>query len=183
MYLLWSLFSRIRPEYGEILRISPHSVRMREDTDQNNSEYGHFSRSECYYSIDENINNLWINFLRSRFKPWTCFNPLSANPTKCSNALKQFVSNLPTNCLNVSDHFVGLVLTWLKKEWQLISLSKNRCFRGIYKVNVIRKTYNHCCKPSSSKRFFAGFFKSFRYSKITWKRKISTQNNRWTPQN
>ena len=31
---LWSVFSRIRTEYGEILRISPYSVRMREDTDQ-----------------------------------------------------------------------------------------------------------------------------------------------------
>ena len=32
-----------------MLRISPHSVRMREDTDQNNSEYGHFLRSESLY--------------------------------------------------------------------------------------------------------------------------------------
>ena len=29
-----SVFSRIRTEYGEILRISPYSVRMRENTDQ-----------------------------------------------------------------------------------------------------------------------------------------------------
>ena len=42
------------------------------------------------------------------------FNPLSANPTKWSNALKQFVSNLPTNCLSVSDHFVILELKGLK---------------------------------------------------------------------
>ena len=35
-------------------------------------------------------------------------NPLSANPTKWSNILKQFVDNLPTNCLIVFDHFVGL---------------------------------------------------------------------------
>ena len=27
----WSVFSRIRIEYGEILRVSPHSVRMREN--------------------------------------------------------------------------------------------------------------------------------------------------------
>ena len=40
-------------------------------------------------------------------------NPLSANPTKWSNTLKQFVSNLPTNCLSVSDHFVGLALNGL----------------------------------------------------------------------
>ena len=43
--LFWSVFSRIRTEYGEILRISPYSVQMRENTDQNNSEYGHFLRS------------------------------------------------------------------------------------------------------------------------------------------
>ena len=30
----WSAFSRIRTEYGDILRISPYSVRMRENTDQ-----------------------------------------------------------------------------------------------------------------------------------------------------
>ena len=36
------------------------------------------------------------------------FNPLSANPTKWSNTLKQFVGKLPTNCLSVCDHFVGL---------------------------------------------------------------------------
>ena len=41
----WSLFFRIRTEYGEIQSISPYSVRMRANTDQKNSEYGHFSRS------------------------------------------------------------------------------------------------------------------------------------------
>ena len=30
----WYVFSRIRTEYGEIWSISPHSVRMRENTDQ-----------------------------------------------------------------------------------------------------------------------------------------------------
>ena len=38
------------------------------------------------------------------------FNPLSANPTKWSNTLKQFFGKLLTNCLNVFDHFVGLAL-------------------------------------------------------------------------
>ena len=36
---LWSVFSRIRTEY---------SVLMRENADQKNSEYGHFSRSVSY---------------------------------------------------------------------------------------------------------------------------------------
>ena len=36
--------------------------------------------------------------------------PLSAKITKWSNTLKQFVGKLPTNCLSVFDHFVGLAL-------------------------------------------------------------------------
>ena len=36
--------------------------------------------------------------------------PLSANPLKWSNTLKQFVNKLPTNCLSVFDHFVILAL-------------------------------------------------------------------------
>ena len=47
-------------------------------------------------------------------------NPLNANFTKWSNTLKQFVDQtnrrlLPTNCLGVFDHFVGLALKGLKK--------------------------------------------------------------------
>ena len=41
-------------------------------------------------------------------------NPLNANPIEWSNTLKQFVSNLLTNYLNVFDHFVGLALKGLK---------------------------------------------------------------------
>ena len=40
--LFWSVFSRIRTEYGEILCSSPYSVRMRENMDQNNSETDNF---------------------------------------------------------------------------------------------------------------------------------------------
>ena len=40
--LFWSGFFRIWIEHGDILRISPYSVRMRENADQNNSEYGTF---------------------------------------------------------------------------------------------------------------------------------------------
>ena len=42
----WSVFSRIWTEYGEILRISPYSVCVWENTYQKNFEYGHFSRSD-----------------------------------------------------------------------------------------------------------------------------------------
>ena len=40
----WSVLSRTRNKYGvgEILRISTCFVRMRENKDQKNSDYGHF---------------------------------------------------------------------------------------------------------------------------------------------
>ena len=43
--LFWSAFSCMGTEYGEILRTSPYSVRMQENADQNNCEYGDFLRS------------------------------------------------------------------------------------------------------------------------------------------
>ena len=48
--------------------------------------------------------------------------PLSANFTKWSNTLKQFVGKLPANCLSVFDHFVGLALKGLTVH---INMSKN----------------------------------------------------------
>ena len=44
--LFWPAFSRIQTEYGEIRSISPYSVRMRQNADQNNPEYGHFLRND-----------------------------------------------------------------------------------------------------------------------------------------
>ena len=58
--IFWSAFSRIRTEYGEILRISSYSVRMRENTDQKNSEYGHFLRSAYYMIVSWKVTELTI---------------------------------------------------------------------------------------------------------------------------
>ena len=44
--LFWSIFPRIWTENTEIRSTSPYSVEMRENADQNNSEYGHISRSD-----------------------------------------------------------------------------------------------------------------------------------------
>ena len=52
-----------------------------------------------------------------------CLNPLSANPTKWSNTLKQFPYNLPTNCLSVFDHFMGLVLKGLSELRVLLAMN------------------------------------------------------------
>ena len=60
--LFWSAFSRIRIEYGEILLISPYSVGMQENADQNNSEYGHF-----LYSANSFLR---VRIKRTSFPEW-----------------------------------------------------------------------------------------------------------------
>ena len=46
----WSIFSRIRIEYGEIRSIFPYSVKMRENTGQKNLRiWTHFT--QCYYIL------------------------------------------------------------------------------------------------------------------------------------
>ena len=49
----------------------------------------------------------------------TVCNPLSANHTKWSNTLTQFVGNFPTTCVSVFDHFVKLALKEL--IWKIVS--------------------------------------------------------------
>ena len=46
--LFWSVFSHIQTKYGEVRNIPLYSVRMRENTNQNNSEYGLFT--QCRYA-------------------------------------------------------------------------------------------------------------------------------------
>ena len=53
-------------------------------------------------------------------------NPLSASITKWSNTLKQIFGKLPTNCLSVFDHFVGLALKGLK------NVEKSPCKRPLF---------------------------------------------------
>ena len=58
-----------------------------------------------------------LDFLQKGFaksaKFLTILNPLSANPIKWPNTLKQFVGKLSTNCLSLFDHFVKLALKGL----------------------------------------------------------------------
>ena len=65
-----------------------------------------------YRSTRHGINSL---FFRDSLLWNNLPSPLSTNPTKWSNILKQFVGNLPTNCLSKFDHFVKLALKWLEK--------------------------------------------------------------------
>ena len=71
--------------------------------------------AEC---VNGQINNLMLQLLLRQFYHLTFAHlknlyPFSASPRKWSNTLKQFVGNLPTNCLSVFDHFVILALKGL----------------------------------------------------------------------
>ena len=44
------------------VRSFPYSVRIRENTVQNNSEYGHFSCSDLFGSINSNVVHLVKNY-------------------------------------------------------------------------------------------------------------------------
>ena len=66
--------------------------------------------------------------------------PLSVKFMKWSNTLKQFVGKLPTNCLSVFDHFVGLALKGLiiiKKKMKMKTRSDE------YNINRPRSRHGH----------------------------------------
>ena len=70
----------------------------------------------------------------------TVVNPLSASPTKWSNTLKQFVGNLPTNCLSVFDHFVILALKGLKPLFHFIAVA----FTSVYLRKIKNEAFAKC---------------------------------------
>ena len=68
--------------------------------------------TECLFQNTlPSLSNTYLRF-------WS-LNPLSANATRWSNTFKQFVDNLPTNCLSVFDHFVILALKGLRENQKL----------------------------------------------------------------
>ena len=69
--------------------------------------------------VTERSLHYWLSYL---------FDPLSSNPTSWSNILKQFFGSLPTNCLSVFDHFVGLALKGLTTETILALKRAETCF-------------------------------------------------------
>ena len=70
-------------------------------------------------------------------------NPLSANPTKWSNTLKQFVGKLPTTYLSVFNDFVGLALKGLSKSSRKKKTKVHSVFTLGNKVKRILKNVNY----------------------------------------
>ena len=72
---------------------------------------------------EKSLPKIFLGFVNHFMKNGKCSNLFSVSITKWSNALKQFVNKLLTNCLSVFDHFVGLALKVLTKFCKLIWLS------------------------------------------------------------
>ena len=90
----------------------------------------------------------FTNFILKRF-----FNLLSANPTKWSNTLKQFVYS--SNCLSVFDRFVGLALKELIWKF-IIKITIQYSFQRKYFVKTLTMTLI--------------YFKPIFHFYISWKR-------------
>ena len=69
---------------------------------------------------EKGLPKIFFGFVNLFMKNVKGSNPLGTNITKWSNAVKQSVGKLPTNCLSMFDHFVGLALKGLTKFWRLI---------------------------------------------------------------
>ena len=116
--LFWSTFSCIWTEYGEILRISPYSVRMRENADQNNSEYGYVLHSALYCQLIE-------IFIRKTFVS------LSSNQILLKSSLIFFRSVGELNKIFLT--FQNCDLVW---NSQLQEFAKNSLYQEIsYSLN------------------------------------------------
>ena len=80
------------------------------------------------------------------------FNPLSAKLKKQPNTLKQFVGNLPTNCLSVFGHFMGFALK------RLILSNKPFSLKNTYAIETgLSDLHKSCqkCKGFHNETFLA----------------------------
>ena len=126
--LFWSAFSHIRTEYGEIQCISPYSVRMRENAGQNNSEYGHFSRSvnHLYWRLGRRPNEYYYYFLfyldllllKTLFKKGFPSHNNFFSPRRLGR--REIVTPKTSwkhlkNILKTNKYLLGILLMWHKK--------------------------------------------------------------------
>ena len=65
----WSAFSRIWIEYGDLRSKSPYLIQIRENTEQKNSVFGHFSNSVG----DKREEQVHMKFLLSQPLEVVCF--------------------------------------------------------------------------------------------------------------
>ena len=71
-------------------------------------------------------------------------NPLSTNFTKWSNTLKQFIDKLPTDCLSVFNHFVGLALKGLTARKNFVFILQLRKLKPFLSIVIFQIGGKNC---------------------------------------
>ena len=94
----------VTSEYGEIRSISPYLSRMRENVDQNNSEYGHFLRSGSHNHYSQSV----LNF--------TCHRGCRGSSVILSSCLREYFVGLKYFLVGISwsQSFFSQVFRWSK---------------------------------------------------------------------
>ena len=138
--LFWSVCSRIWTEYGESC-ITLYSVRMRENTDQNNSQFEHFSRSACVAILKKELT-LCSGTATIGNSPWNNKWPIS-------------ISN--------KSHFPNLVSNWKQlwnkyrfKHLEILNVWKIQMFLGlsdVFSVSYLKQRRKDAEIPIKEKNF------------------------------
>ena len=84
-------------------------------------------------------------------------NPLTTNPTKWSNRLKQFVGKLPMNCLSLFDHFVKLALKGLSFSISVLQERVHGVMKVFFQVDLLyrnRNSHRKCSVTFFKKRLW-----------------------------
>ena len=145
--LFRSVFSLIWTEYEEIRSITPYSVQTRENTDQNNSEYGHFLRSA----------NHWITKLHKLMK------------RRIGN-FRQFQKIMKDYLLNKALLLSSLAQYWIKKvnsrgsHWYFTAFNKPKLYSRINFICSLYLCQYEPIKKSTHQRRIKGLAKHRWYS-------------------
>ena len=110
----WSVFFRIRTEYEEIQSISPYSIEIRENRNQKNSEYEHFSHS--YHLWATVVKLIRTRHYQSKKKSPQIMPPVAKNKMVDSN----------TGIENTSDDFNPL--NYPKKYQYMVKIRTRKWF-------------------------------------------------------
>ena len=141
-----SIFSRIRNGYGEMLRISPYSVRMRANTGQKNSKYRHLICSEVCFWRHNTILFLFQNLVELVFR---IFIRLSSNfwyePAILmlrSHVLIEMKIHISACFIKNGDHtnFCHYYLTASEKNVILIYLLSTKTWLFSFKTKYVSQT-------------------------------------------
>ena len=128
---------------------------MRENTDKNKTEYGHFLRS-----VEKWSNNLKI--LRcSQHK--TVLSMFDHFPTLCIRRVKDQLSNhietsqpfcSPSPCLIYFDMIKTLVIYGLTINWNILGLNRCSCLQMFFQIGVLKDFANFHRKTPVLESFF-----------------------------